>query len=285
MDGTRPIELMLVDEHRLVRAGVRTILEAEPDLTVVGEVDSIDAAVAYCIDRRPDVVLMDLDLSAPGLLHSVQRLRRECSAPAVIVVSHGDTDEDLYQAALAGASGHVAEADAPQALVDTIRLAAAGAEPIGLRIAGRPAVSRRVLEMYRLLSQASAAHDEQEAALTVRELEILRHIAEGLTNRQIGRRMGLSENTVKAAVSSILRRLGLRHRTEAVVHAVRRGWMIVPEPVPMMLEAEEPAPAAATPSPARSSARSSAGSSAGSPAPSPARQEASSRAGAAVVAG
>jgi len=136
--------------------------------------------------------------------------------------------------------------------------------------------------MYRLLSLASAAHDEQDAALTVRELEILRHIAEGLTNRQIGRRMGLSENTVKASVSTILRRLGLRHRTEAVVHAVRRGWMIVPEPVPMMLEAEEPARA---PSPARAQARSPAGSPAPSPSPSTARQEASSRAGAAVVTG
>lgn len=242
MDGNGKIELVLVDEHPLVRAGVRTMLEAD-GLTVVAEAETIDAAVDWCRQLRPDVVLMDLDLSAPALLHTVQRLRRECADVAVVVVSHSGSDQDLYQAALAGASGHVSEMDPPQTLLETVRLAAAGAEPIGQRIASRPQVSRRVLDVYRLLAQANSTHLEPEVMLTVRELDILRHVAAGMTNRQVGRRMGLSENTVKAAVSSILRRLGLRHRTEAVVHAVRRGWLTVPEPVPMMIEVEERVPA------------------------------------------
>lgn len=230
MDGSDRIELMLVDEHPLVRAGIRTMLENEHGLKVVEEFDSVDAAAAYCRLHRPDVVLMEMDLTAPGLLNSVQRLRRECAEAAVVVVSHRDGDEELFQAALAGASGHVAEGDHPSELVETIRQAALGDEPIGQRIARRPEVSRRVLEMYRLLAQSTASQANGEIALSARELEILRHVADGLTNRQIGRAMGLSENTVKSTVSSILRRLGLRHRTEAVVHAVRHGWMSVPEP-------------------------------------------------------
>jgi DNA-binding NarL/FixJ family response regulator len=229
MDGNDPIELMLVDEHPLVRAGIRTMLENEQGLKVVEEFDSVDAAVAFCRVHRPDVVVMEMDLTAPGLLHSVQRLRRECAETAVVVVSHRDGDEELFQAALAGASGHLAEADHPSELVATIRQAAVGDEPIGQRIARRPEVSRRVLEMYRLLAQSTAGQSTDEIALSARELEILRHVAEGLTNRQIGRAMGLSEYTVKSAVSSILRRLGLRHRTEAVVHAVRHDWISVPD--------------------------------------------------------
>ncbi|MDP8904950.1 MAG: response regulator transcription factor [Chloroflexota bacterium] len=229
MDGKDSIELVIVDEHPLVRAGVRTMLENDWGMEVVGEADSVEEALSYCREHRPDVVLMDLDLPAPGLLQGVQRLRRECADSAVVILSHRDGDEELYQAAVAGASGHVAEEDEPAALADTIRLAALGEEPIGQRIAGRPSVSRRVLEMYRQLAQTSVVEHDGAPSLSARDAQILRYVAAGLTNRQIGQAMGISENTVKAAVSSILRRLGLRHRTEAVVYAVRRGWISVPD--------------------------------------------------------
>jgi len=113
-------------------------------------------------------------------------------------------------------------------LADTIRQAAGGKDPISLEIARRPLVSQRVLERYRQLSQTSLGPGNSDMPLNTRERVILRYVAEGLTNRQIGRAMGMSENTVKAAVSSILRKLSLRHRTEAVVFAIRRGWIKVP---------------------------------------------------------
>lgn len=229
MDGPDRIELVLVDEHPLVRAGVRTMLENELDMHVIGEADSVEEAVGVIRAQKPDVVVMDLDLLGPGLMQGVQRVHRESSDSAVVIMSHRDGDEDLYQAVVAGAAGHVAEANEPEALTNTIRLAAGGEDPIGQQIALRPMVSQRVLEMYRQLAQTAAGPQDGEVPITARERVILRHVAQGLTNRQIGRQMGLSENTVKAAMSGLLKRLGLRHRTEAVVHAVRRGWISVPE--------------------------------------------------------
>jgi DNA-binding NarL/FixJ family response regulator len=228
MEEQDRIELILVDEYPVVRAGVRTILESEWGMHVVGEADSVDAAADMIRDQKPDVVVMDLDLSEAGLMEGVQRVHAESIDSAVVILSHRDRDEDLYQAVVAGASGHVAEASEPSMLADTIRQAAGGKDPISLEIARRPTVSQRVLERYRQLSQISLGPGDTEMPLNTRERVILRHVAQGLTNRQIGRAMGMSENTVKAAVSSILRKLGLRHRTEAVVFAIRRGWITVP---------------------------------------------------------
>ncbi|HUG49246.1 MAG TPA: response regulator transcription factor [Candidatus Limnocylindria bacterium] len=226
------IQLVLVDEHPLIRAGVRTMLETEWGMEVVGETDSIDQALAYCRQRRPHVVLMDLDLPAPGLMQGVQRLRRECSDCAVVILAHRDDDEDLYQAVVAGASGHVLDAAQPQHLAMTIRRAAEGGEPIRDVLAGRPSVSQRVMEAFRRLAvygPPPLAADEP-LPLTQRQLTVLRYAAEGLTNRQIARVMGFSEHTIKAEMSAILAELCLKHRTEAVVHAVRRGWISLPEP-------------------------------------------------------
>lgn len=230
MEDEPQIELVLVDDHPLVRAGVRTILESEWGMHVVGEADSIEEAVEVMRDQQPDVVLMDLDLPGPGLMQGVQRLRRESAESAVVILTHRHGDEELYQAVIAGASGHCAQSDEPERLADTIRLAAVGEEPIGREIAERPSVSQRVLEMYRHMAATTVAHPEGEMLLNGRERTILGYVAQGMTNRQIGRVMGLSENTVKAALSVVLRRLGLRHRTEAVVYAVRRGWLNIPDP-------------------------------------------------------
>lgn len=228
MDGPERIDLVLVDEHPVVRAGVRTILESELGMHVVGEADSVEQAVDVIRHQQPHVVVMDLDLSGAGLMEGVQRFRRESIGSVVVIMSRRDADEDLYNAVVAGAVGHVAEASEPRHLADTIRQAAGGKEPISLEIARRPQVSQRVLEMYRQMAQASAGPIEGEMPLSTRERVILRYVAQGLTNRQIGRAMDLSENTVKAAMSVVLKRLGLRHRTEAVVQAVRRGWITVP---------------------------------------------------------
>jgi DNA-binding NarL/FixJ family response regulator len=208
------------------------MLESEWGMEVIAETDSIDEALTFCRQRQPHVVLMDLELPAPGLMQGVQRLRRECSDCAVVILAHRDDDEDLYQAVVAGASGHVIDDAQPSELALTIRRAADGQEPIGEVLADRPSVSQRVLETFRQLAiyGPSVRKEDEPIPLTSRQLTVLRYAAEGLTNRQIARAMGFSEHTIKAEMSTILAELCLKHRTEAVVHAVRRGWISLPDP-------------------------------------------------------
>jgi len=222
------IDVLLIDDRPLVRAGVRRMVDAEPDLRVIGEASTLDEGVAICREHRPAVAILSINVSAPALLRAVHELRSQTDDTPVVVVSRRDGDEDLFQAVAAGASGQLADASDPCLLALTLRAAAAGYEHISQRVASRPAVSSRVLQTYRQLAQSAAARPEGNATLGSRERLILGYVAQGLTNRQIGRELALSENTVKAELSRIMRQLGLRGRTEAVVLAVRRGWIVVP---------------------------------------------------------
>lgn len=247
-EGARqPTKLLLVDEHPLIRAGVRTLLEQQPGI-IVAEAESIDAAVIYCQTNQPDVVLMDLNESTAEAVMSVQRLQRECGNSAVVILGRRGDDEELFRAVVAGAAGHVGETAQPHELITTIEEAADGFEPIGQSLAKRPEVGRRVLETFLEMHRRNEAESDEIVTLSERELVILRHAAEGLTNRKIGFAMGLSEHTVKSEFSKILSRLGMRHRTEAVVRAVREGWISVPiEPeanVPSLPVANAQPPAA-----------------------------------------
>jgi DNA-binding NarL/FixJ family response regulator len=226
-----PIRLVLVDEHALSRSGLRSVLEAESDMEVIAATASLDEALVHCRRERPHVMLMDLDLPAPGLSQVVQRLRRECSDCAVVILAHRDDDEHLFRSVVAGANGHVADNADPQALALTIRRAAAGDDPITDVLAKRPMVSQRVLAAFReLTALASPARSKREPnPLTERQLTVLDYAAQGLTNRQIARVMGFSEHTIKAEMSATLAELVLKHRTEAVVHALRRGWIRLPD--------------------------------------------------------
>lgn len=226
----QPIALVLLDEHPLTRAGVRNVLASERDISVVAEAETVDQVVNACRQLRPDVVLVDVDLPPAKMVESLRRLREECADPAVVVLTHQDSDLELYGATIAGAAGHLSDAVGPAQLADTIRRAADGDEPITDALAERPDVGRRVLETFRELA-AQGTQDPSEPMPTGRQREILTHAAEGMTNQQIARHMGLSTGTVRADVSDLLRRLALRHRTEAVVHAIRRGW-ISPEASP-----------------------------------------------------
>ena len=225
------IRLLLVDEHALMRAGVRTILENEADVLVVAEAASLADALPVCARQRPDVVLVDLDTPAAGLVDDIHRLRAACGGAAIVMLSHDDTDNELFRAAVAGAAGHVAGVAEPAELLRVIRRAARGEEPISRKIRRRPRVARRVLEAFHQL----VARDPMGAPptpLDERELEVLRLAASGLTNQQIGHQLGLSGNTVKAIVSGVMERLGVRYRTQAVVYALREGWISLSEAEP-----------------------------------------------------
>jgi DNA-binding NarL/FixJ family response regulator len=150
------IEVVLIDDRPLVRAGLRRVVDAEPDLRVVGEAGSLKEGVAMCRQHRPAVAVLNINVSAPALLRAVRELRDETEDGPVVVVSRHDDDDDLFSAVAAGAVGQLADASDPCLLALTVREAAAGREPITERVAARPAVSSRVLQTYRLLAQSAA---------------------------------------------------------------------------------------------------------------------------------
>ena len=221
------IQLLIVDEHPLLRAGVRTLLENETGVQVVAEADSIDQALDACRQGDVDVVLMDVDEATSDSIDDMRRLREGLPEDGALVVlaRHAD-DEGVYRAVVGGAAGHVGEDAQPEELVETIKQAASGDEPIRRTLTERPRVGRRVLEAFAQL--ASRMPVRREPKLSERDVTILQLASEGMTNYQIGRALGISEHTVKSAISMILARLGLRHRTEAVVQALRNGWITSP---------------------------------------------------------
>jgi DNA-binding NarL/FixJ family response regulator len=221
------IQLLIVDEHPLLRAGVRTLLENETGVEVVAEADTVDEALQACREGQVDVVLMDVDEATSGAVDDMRRLREGLAEDgALVVLARRGDDEGVYRAVMGGAAGHVGEDAQPEELVETIKQAASGDEPIRRTLTERPHVGRRVLEAFAQLTTRMPAR--REARLSERDMTILQLAAEGMTNYQIGRSLGISEHTVKSAVSMILARLGLRHRTEAVVHALRNGWISSP---------------------------------------------------------
>jgi DNA-binding NarL/FixJ family response regulator len=225
-----PIELVIIDEHPVLRAGVRTLLDNDAGVNVVGEADNVSDAVDMMRESQPDVVLLDVDATNADTVDDMRRLRREMPDGALVVLARLEDDEQVYRAVVGGADGHVGESAQPEELVDTIKQAAHGDEPIQRTLAQRPAVARRVLETYAQMFQRKPAVTDGD--VSQRELRILELAAEGKTNYQIGREIGLSEHTVKGAISQLLARLRLRHRTDAVVHALRLGWITPPKAEP-----------------------------------------------------
>ena len=229
------IQLLIVDEHPLLRASVKTLLENEGEVEVVAEADSVEEGVVACRRHRPDVILMDLDESTIETVDGMRRLRQEVPDGALVILSRREDDEEVFRAVVGGAAGHVANDADPEELVDTIRQAATGNEPITQTLRRRPNVGRRVLEAFAALAGRASALQPPNPHLSPRDLRILTYAARGMTNLQIGHELGVSEHTVKAAISQILAQLGLRHRTEAVVHAIGQGWITPAESEPQGL--------------------------------------------------
>ncbi|MFN8123747.1 MAG: response regulator transcription factor [Thermoleophilia bacterium] len=215
---------MIADDQRLLRAGFRVILDSEPDMRVVGEASDGEAAVDAVRRLRPDVVLMDIRM--PGLdgLGAAARILGDPElATAVVMLTTFDRDEYVYEALRVGASGFLLKDTPADRLLDAIRVAAHGEALLA------PSVTRRLIE--RFTSAARPAPDgvpEALAALTAREVEVLRMVARGLSNAEIARELVLGENTVKTHVARILAKLGLRDRVQAVVTAYETG-LVAPE--------------------------------------------------------
>ena len=205
------IRVFLLDDHEVVRRGLRELLESAGDIEVVGESGLAAEASARIPALRPDVAILDGRLPDGSGIDVCREVRSVDPTINALILTSYDDDDALFAAILAGASGYVLKQITGHDLLDTVRRVAAGQQLID------PALTARVLERVR----SGAPTQPELADLTDREREILGLIAEGLTNRQIGERLFLAEKTVKNYVSSLLAKLGLERRTQAAVLAAR----------------------------------------------------------------
>jgi DNA-binding NarL/FixJ family response regulator len=211
------IRIVLADDQALVRGGFRMILDQRDDLEVVGEAKDGAEAAALTELHRPDVVLMDVRMPGVDGIEATARIVASGSPARIIVLTTYDADEPVFAALRAGASGFLLKDVRPSELVDAIRIVAGGDALLA------PSVTRRLLDRFaaELPGEGSTAPDL--GALTDRELEVLRLVALALSNAEIAARLVVTEATVKTHVSSVLRKLGLRDRVQAVVLAYDAG--------------------------------------------------------------
>ena len=201
------IRVFLVDDHELVRRGIAALLTAEPDIEVVGEAATAAQARGRILATRPDVAILDVRLPDGSGIDVCRDVRSQNPDVKCLILTGYDDDEAIYAAVLAGAAGYVIKDVQGSGLIDSLRKVAAGTKLI------HPSMSGRVVQRITDTHQA----DPRLESLSTRERDILPLIAEGLTNREIGERLGLAEKTVKNYISGLLSKLGLQRRTQAAV--------------------------------------------------------------------
>jgi DNA-binding NarL/FixJ family response regulator len=222
-------KILLVDDHALFRMGMRGLLEREPDFLIVGEAEDSRGAVDAALSSTPDIVLMDLSIPPPGGIETTQRIKRELPSTGIIVLAASEDEDALFGAIKAGAAAFILKDVGPDDLVTIIRRVSAGEYLINDKVFAKPAVASRVLKEFRELAVYGQDAAPIFAPLSPREVEILDNIAQGMTNKQVAYALSISEQTVKNHMSSILRKLSVNDRTQAVVYAMRQGWIRMPE--------------------------------------------------------
>jgi DNA-binding NarL/FixJ family response regulator len=212
------IRVLIVDDEQMVRAGFRLILEAEPDIRVVGEAGDGATGIDQAVRLSPDVVLMDIRMrGVDGLEATRTILSRMSHPPRVVVLTTFDYDEYVYEALKAGASAFLLKDSPPEQLASAVRVVAAGDALL------HPSITRRLIEDFARRPTPRQGPPPELTRLTERELDVMRHVASGLSNAEIAGKIHLSETTVKSHVTHILTKLRLRDRTQAAVMAYETG--------------------------------------------------------------
>ena len=205
MKKAKPIRVLCVDDHPMVREGIAAVIATQPDITCVGEAGDGQTAVAQYREHKPDVVVMDLRMPGMGGVEATIQIRKEFRTARIIVLTTYEGDEDIHRALEAGAQGYLLKDSVRKELLQTIRDVYAGHRYIS------PAMAARLAE------------HTPRIALSERELQVLKHIAKGLRNKEIGAALNIAEDTVKIHIKNIFGKMNVIDRTQAVVSASQRG--------------------------------------------------------------
>ncbi|HEV2529681.1 MAG TPA: response regulator transcription factor [Thermomicrobiales bacterium] len=228
----KAIRVLIVEREALFRRGLAGCLALAPEMTLVGSAGTADEGYRLADEAGPDVALIGTTfVEAPGLGVATE-MRRRHPALATIVVSANENDDELFGAIRAGASAYTGKDVNETTLIELIRRSSTGEYVINEQLLDKPYVAARVLDQFRNATSSELAPTSAFAPLTDRELDILRKVSDGMTNAEIGFALGISAQTVKNHVTSILRKLAVNDRTQAVVTALRRGWLSIDEQPP-----------------------------------------------------
>jgi two-component system response regulator NreC len=221
MSSQNPIRLLLVDDHDVVRSGIRALLEAQRDMEVVGEASNGAEALQVLETVQPDVVLMDITMEGMDGLEATRLMKQSNQQAAVLALTIHEGREYFFEMLNSGASGYVPKSAAPEELMIAIRAVAKG------EVYLHSSVAQLLLRDY--MHSGMDEEEETSAQLTEREQEVLTLLAEGLVNREIGEQLGISPRTVARHRENIMRKLGLHSRTELVKYAIRIGLIALEE--------------------------------------------------------
>ena len=223
------IDILIVDDHPLFRSGIRWNLEQVPNFRIVGEAGDGGEAIRLADERSPDVILVDLSLPGMNGLEVARALKRRQPQAGVIILTMHQDDEQLFNAIRAGASAYCTKDIGPSDLIEVITRVARGEYLINEMVLSRPFIASRVLDQFRELSRMDRASTGFFSPLTPREIEILDCVARGHSNKEIAQLLSISDQTVKNHITSILRKLAVNDRTQAVIYALRHGWIRLDE--------------------------------------------------------
>ncbi|HEV3062714.1 MAG TPA: response regulator transcription factor [Vicinamibacterales bacterium] len=212
-----PLRVLLADDHVTVRHGLKLLIDAQPDMTVIAEADDGEGAVQQALALKPDVVVMDISMPGMTGLVATRRLRQLRSDVAVVTLTRHSDDAYLQELLRAGVSGYVLKQSAPAELLQAIRAAAAGGQYLDSSLTARVTAGFLAREGKRI--------GRSGGAVSERESEVLRLIASGYSNKEIGARLTLSVKTVEAHKANAMRKLGLTGRIDIVKYAVLQGWL------------------------------------------------------------
>ena len=213
------IHVLLAEDHHVVRAGLRLLLESQPDMEVVAEAASGSEAVALARQLRPDVVVMDITMPDMDGLTATRVIRTDVPDTQVLILSMHASDVYFFQALDAGAAGYVVKKAASDELLDAVRIVASGDAYF------HPSVARKLLRLYRRRSATASTEPPGYASLTSREKEVMMLLIQGYTNQEVANRLSISPSTVQAHRTRVLEKLNLRSVVDLVRYAIRHGLM------------------------------------------------------------
>jgi len=219
------IRVLLVDDHPLFRQGLRRILEIEADIEIIAEVADGLEATEVAKELCPDVMIVDVNLPSLNGLQVTRQVKEELREAAIIVLTAYHDEEQLFRSIRVGASAYFPKDVTPDDLVQAIREVAKGHYVINDRVLGKPQMATWLLSQFEKLAVDNEFADEMFIPLSPREMEILQYITRGFSNKEVAYTLGISRQTVKNHMTSILRKLAVNDRTQAAVYALRHGWI------------------------------------------------------------